>query len=358
MERATTTITTAGSAAAAEASPTRTVTAEVTSVSWIPSEAVHGWSRIAFVAGAAHYDPPPPDRLGDLDRWAAEDRFRFANRLRVRVEVADGPEGPTVVGASYVDASRMGSTTIGSARRGLTFAAVELPELRSEPEIRGDSVRFVQTYGGRTAVPAPRHVNHPPFVQLRAPLVWTTLALTVHADGTHTHEVVGASRFPRHWIYDDAGSLVEKVGLADFDDWFRNSFGRHTPWGDEESPAVVTAVESALERELSHVVMGGGRPDVREIDEGTVLVAQGEPGRDVFLLLDGIVSVDVDGEVVAESGPGVVFGERAALEGGLRTSTVRARTRCRVAAVSADRLDRAALTDLSRSHRREDGART
>ncbi len=61
----------------------------------------------------------------------------------------------------------------------------------------------------------------------------------------------GASRFPRHWVYDDDGQLVAKSGLIDFNDWYRKSFGKHTPWGDQESEAFVTVVETALERSLS-----------------------------------------------------------------------------------------------------------
>jgi CRP-like cAMP-binding protein len=74
-----------------------------------------------------------------------------------------------------------------------------------------------------------------------------------------------------------------------------------------------------------------------------------------MLLLDGVVSVAVDGEVVAELGPGAVIGERSALEGGERTSTVTAVTKCRVAVVPADVLDRDSLVELSTGHRAEDG---
>ena len=44
-----------------------------------------------------------------------------------------------------------------------------------------------------------------------------------------------------------SGRLSHKSGLADFKDWYRKSFGRHTPWGDTDSAALVTAVETALE---------------------------------------------------------------------------------------------------------------
>ena len=47
--------------------------------------------------------------------------------------------------------------------------------------------------------------------------------------------MLGASQFPRHWVYDADGALAAKVGLADFKEWWRTSFGKHTPWGDAES---------------------------------------------------------------------------------------------------------------------------
>jgi CRP-like cAMP-binding protein len=76
------------------------------------------------------------------------------------------------------------------------------------------------------------------------------------------------------------------------------------------------------------------------------------------VLLDGVVSVEVDGKPVAEIGPGAVLGERALLEGGVRTSTLRAATTCKVAAATGDQLDRSALADLSVGHRREEQVAT
>lgn len=58
----------------------------ITSLSWIPSEAVEGSTRLAFEAGLAHYDDPPPEVIEDLQALCAEDRFRFANALRAWVE--------------------------------------------------------------------------------------------------------------------------------------------------------------------------------------------------------------------------------------------------------------------------------
>jgi len=330
------------------------VESSVTSLSWIPSEAVTGASKGVFEIGFTHYDDPPPDVIENLEALAETDRFRFANRLTGWVEVDDG----RIVDAGYSGGGVMGSTTISVAGKGVTFAAVALPALRDDPTVTSESATFVQTYGGRTALPAPRHVPRPPFVQFRAPLVWTTLKLTMHADGSSTYELIGASTFPRHWVYDDAGKLAAKVGLADFKQWYRKSFGRNTPWGSTNSTALVTAVETALERELASLIMRGGEPPtLRKLKAGALLTEQGQPGGEVFLVLDGVLVTEVDGQPLAELGPGAILGERAVLEGGTRTSTLRAVTKCRVAVARGDQLDRAALEQISQGHRREDADR-
>ena len=183
----------------------------------------------------------------------------------------------------------------------------------------------------------------------------TTLALTLDVDGSSTYELVGASPFPRHWIYDHSGKLVAKSGTIDFKAWFNDAFGAHTPWGDYDSPALVTAAETALERQLSQSVMRGRKkPRIRVLKPEETLVEQGEPGEDLFLLLDGVLKVVVDGRDVAEIGPGALLGERAFLEGGTRTSTLRAVTRCRVAITSPGQLDERALAALAGGHRREE----
>ena len=167
--------------------------------------------------------------------------------------------------------------------------------------------------------------------------------------------MVGASKFPRHWIYDENGRLTAKSGLIHFEDWVREAFGKHTPWGDEESPALVTAVETALERELSGTIMrGGAKPKIKVVKKGDSLVKQGDPGHELFLLLDGVLRIEVDGEQVAEVGPGSVLGERAVVERGYRTSTLIAVTDCRVAAVPGDQIEPEVLKQLAEGHRREE----
>lgn len=327
------------------------INGEVTSITWIPSEAIKGMTKMPFQIGVAHYDDPPPDVVDDLEPLRAADRFRFANRLRAWVDVEDG----RIVGYGQEDGGAIGSTTMRLGSRSATFAAVPYPAITPEPEVGPSWVRFQQTAGGRTGVPAPRTVRKPPFIQITAPTAWTTLSLTIHADGRTEHEVVGASPFPRHWIYDGEGKLAAKSGTIDFKDWYKNAFGKHSPWGDEESPAMVTAVETELERQLSLTIMRGGKkPRIQKVKQGKTLTEQGQAGTEMYMLLDGVLTVEVDGTALADLGPGAVLGERSVLEGGVRTATLRAVTDCRVAVASADDIDPAALEELRSGHRREE----
>ena len=244
----------------------------------------------------------------------------------------------------------LGSTTLRIGPGSITFQAVALPDLRPTPEVSDTSVRFVQTAGGRTGVAAPRYVDHPPYVRITPPVAWTTLALTIHADGSSDYEMVGASPFPRHWIYDQSGRHVAKSGLIEFEAWYREAFGSPTPWGGIDTTALIRPAVSDVEREISDLVMGDS-PTFERLEAGQVLVQQGDPGNELFLLLDGLLSAEVDGTAVAEVAPGAVLGELALLRGGRRQATLRAITECRVARVRGDEIDRASLERLT--HDRE-----
>lgn len=327
------------------------IDASVSSISWIPSDAIPGSMQVPFEMGVAHYDLPPPDVVDDLESLRAADRFRFANELRAWIDVQDG----RIVDYGQTGGGLLGSTTVRIGGKGMTFTAVPFPELRPEPEVGEGWVRFVQTVGARTGSPMPRRVNRPPFVQFFAPTAWTTLALTIHGDGRAEPELVGASPFPRHWVYDNEGRLTAKSGLTDFKKWSLESFGDNSPWGDKDSPALVTAVETAMERELSVMIMrGSSKPKKRKLRTGESLVEQGSEGTELYLLLDGVLSVEVNGQPLAEVGPGAIIGERAILEGGKRTATLRATTPCRVAVARADQLDRERLVEVAKGHRREE----
>lgn len=327
------------------------IESRVVAVSWIPSEAVTGAMKAPFGLGLAHYDEPLPEVLGDLEDWRARDLFRVANDLRAWIEVDDG----TIVGHGSEGGGVIGSTTMGRGSASATFQAIAYPDLQPEPEVGDGWVRFTQTAGGRTGVPAPRRVSKPPFVQYHAPTAWSTLSLTIHTDGRAEWELVGASPFPRHWVYGPDGTLAAKSGLVDFKDWYRHAFGDFSPWGGDDSPALVTAVESAMERQLSRVIMGEGKPKVRKLKAGTSLTEQGEEADAIYLLLDGVIQVLVDGEEVANLGPGALIGERAVLEGGRRTATLIAVSPCKVAEARKVELDLDKLAEVSEGHRREEG---
>ena len=91
-----------------------------------------------------------------------------------------------------------------------------------------------------------------------------------------------------------------------------------------------------------------------KILRGVEIVRQGEKGSDVYVILDGAVRIERDGERTAEYGPGALLGERAQFEDGVRTPTIPAVTTCRVATVPADALDRGALQRLSSDHHQEE----
>lgn len=323
----------------------------VTSVSWIPSEAIPmALMKVPMLLGISHYDNPPPDRLENLEALHAASAFRFANRLSAWIEV----DGDEIVAAGYDGEGLISKTVADLKVTKFAFPPVRHPDLQREPEYGDGWVRFVQTTGGRTGSPMPRKISRPPYVQVVAPTVWTTLSLTLHSDGRAEYGVVGASPFPRHWFYDHDGTLVKKSGIADYKSWADAMDEDNSPWGDQEHELMVADAETELERAMSVTIMqGGARPEFRRLQVGETLTEQGDEGSELFLVLDGMLSVEVDGEPVAEVGPGSILGERAVLEGGRRTSTLRAASPVRVAVATADQMDRNALEELAGGHRRE-----
>ena len=192
----------------------------------------------------------------------------------------------------------MGSTTF---RLGLKIVVpgVAFDVLRPEPDVRPNSVRFVQTVGGRAGFRRRGGQR-----QAVLPHQFGDGVDDAGADDRHRRHVVprarGASAFPRHWVYDQHGSLAKKSGTVDFKSWYREAHGDNTPWGDEESDAFVTAAESALERQISRDLLTTGIDfERRTLEPADTLVEQGEPGGDLYLLLDGVLAVIVDGDEVA-----------------------------------------------------------
>lgn len=324
----------------------------VTSVSWIPSEAITRLAQKApFEIGIAHFDAPPPDHLDDVAAFVAADRCRLVNQLSAWIDVQDG----VVVDWGHTGRGYMGAMTFRIAALHLRPRPVPLPDRRSLHRLGETGVRFEQSTGGRTGLPGrPSWSRTALYWRVASPLAWTTLALTLHADGTAQGELVGASPFPRHWVYDGAGNLHSKSATMDFKGWSTSAFAQHTPWSGENSAAVVREAESALEREVSAQIMSRGTAvKIRRLSPDATLTEQGRSGDELYLLLDGVLRVEVNGNPVAEVGPGAILGERAGLEDGRRTATLRAVTPCVVAVAASTAASRNALRSIADTHRRE-----
>jgi Cyclic nucleotide-binding domain len=326
----------------------------VTSISWIPSAAIAGATRIPFDVGVAHYDDPPPDAWRDLDSVVGPEGARFANDLRAWIEVEDGK----IVRYGQSGCGRISSTLFRLGGMRILVEAVGYPALRPEPVVGADFVRFTQTAGGRPGMPAPRLVKDAPFVKTQGPTVWTTLALTLYADGSTGHELVGASSFPRHWIYDASGTLAGKSALIDFKTWYRTATLARSPWRRRERAVLAAEAESPLERRLSQRIMRGGHgPKPSAVKAGAAIMTEGEAAEHIVLVLDGMVEVEAGGTALARLGPGAILGERASLEQGRRTATVRALTNCRIVSYLAADLPVKDLQELAADHHREDQQR-
>jgi hypothetical protein len=277
------------------------IESSVTSVSWIPREAIEGMVKLPFELGVAHYDLPRP--TGWRTSTACSRPAPSGSPTSCGPSSRSTPTG-RITGHGHLGRGHMGHTRMRLAGIGLTFMGVSFPDLRGEPEVGDGQVR-VHPDGrrppGHAVAPAGPAAAVPPG-QRAGGLVDPgpgASGPTARAD----FEVVGASSFPRHWIYGHDGTLQAKTGLIDFDTWYRESFGEKNPWGDEESPAVVTAVETELERQLSAIIIGSD-PPFRRLTAGEALVTQGDAGDELFLLFDGVLAVEQDGEQVAEVGPG------------------------------------------------------
>ena len=114
-------------------------TSTVTSVAWIPSEAISGMLRLPMDTGIGHYDDPLPDHIEDLEALRVADRFRFANELSAWIEVEDD----RIVDAGYSGKGHIGATTLRFGVGEVTIPAVAFPA-RGCPPTKG-------TVAGRVA---------------------------------------------------------------------------------------------------------------------------------------------------------------------------------------------------------------
>ncbi len=95
--------------------------------------------------------------------------------------------------------------------------------------------------------------------------------------------------------------------------------------------AQIRLFSSCSNKELAKIAKAS---DELSLAEGKVLMAQGQPGREAFVIVDGQATVTVGDTDVATLGPGDHVGELALLDGGPRTATVVAKTDMTVLVIS------------------------
>ena len=99
---------------------------------------------------------------------------------------------------------------------------------------------------------------------------------------------------------------------------------------------------------------GGHGPKPSKVKAGAAIMTEGGAAEEIVLVLDGMVEVEAGGTELARLGPGVILGERAFLEQGRRTATVRALTDCRIVSYLTADLPVKDLQELAAGHYRED----
>ena len=123
----------------------------------------------------------------------------------------------------------------------------------------------------------------------------------------------------------------------------------HKPPHEWLSADVIAAQSEVEQRLIDQIVNGTLPPTVRDLNAGTNLFQQGYFAQAVHLVLEGEVSVTVDGAEVARLGPGHIFGEMAMLTNRQRTGTLTAVVPTTIASMGESSVDRGDLRALAAS---------
>lgn len=76
--------------------------------------------------------------------------------------------------------------------------------------------------------------------------------------------------------------------------------------------------------------------EVRDLPSGAVLVAEGDPGDALFVVVDGSLRIETGGRLLGTTGPGGVIGELALLDPAPRSASAIAVEDTRVLALARD----------------------
>jgi CRP/FNR family cyclic AMP-dependent transcriptional regulator len=93
----------------------------------------------------------------------------------------------------------------------------------------------------------------------------------------------------------------------------------------------VPLFSACSQRDLEKIAKAG---DEVSMQAGTLIVDQGQTGREAFVVLEGTVVVKRNNKKVATLGVGTVVGELSLLDHGPRTATVSCETDCKLLLLS------------------------
>lgn len=79
--------------------------------------------------------------------------------------------------------------------------------------------------------------------------------------------------------------------------------------------------------------------NILTLPRGAVVFREGDPGKDMYVLLQGTVEISVGGEVVELAYAGTLLGEMALVDSSSRSATAKTRTDCRFVLVDARQFD-------------------
>jgi CRP-like cAMP-binding protein len=82
-----------------------------------------------------------------------------------------------------------------------------------------------------------------------------------------------------------------------------------------------------------------GARSVVALQANLVLFSEGEPGKNMYVLMEGTAAVCVGGEVIETARPGAVLGEMALVNASVRSATVITRSACRVISIDSVQFD-------------------
>jgi len=77
--------------------------------------------------------------------------------------------------------------------------------------------------------------------------------------------------------------------------------------------------------------------DARHVQAGATICEEGEPGDEMYVILEGEVEIRVGSHLLATIGPGEIVGEMALIDTAARSASAVAKSDCRLAPVDEQR---------------------